>query len=101
MAHHEGVAVFDSFKDMMANAGEKAGEAGKWLTVIQPVPPYNDKGMVTALITAAGLICTALLAGVGLSALLVLLLSLGLILLVLTRVFGLELDMAPEDIFHF
>ena len=93
--------MLDSIKDMLKNAGERADEAGKWLAVIEPLPPYNGKGMVTALITAAGLISTALLAGVGLTALLVLLTALGLIMLILTRVFGLELDMTPEEFFHF
>jgi hypothetical protein len=90
--------MFDTFKDQLT---KKAKEAERWLTLVEPVPPHNDKGMLTALITAAGLISITLLAGVGLCAMTILLLALGLVLLILSRVFGVEFDMDPQDFMRF
>lgn len=92
--------MIDRIKEKIKAAGQKAESAGKWLTVIEPVSPYNKKGMLTALITAAGLISVTLLAGVGLATLLVLLVCLGMILLILAKVFGVEFDMNPEEMFR-
>lgn len=93
--------MLDTLKEHLKTAGKKADDAGKWLAVIEPVSPFNEKGMLTALITAAGLVSVALLAGLGLAAMTILLLALGFILLILTRVFGVEFDMDPSDFMNF
>ncbi len=93
--------MFEKIKEQLKSTGAKAKEASKALTIIEPMPPYNQKGMLTALITAAGLISVTLLAGVGLVSLTILLLALGLILLILTRVFGVEFDMDPAEFMRF
>lgn len=93
--------MFETIKEHMKNAGKQVDIAGKMLAVIEPVSPYNKKGVLTALITAAGLISITLLAGVGLMSMVILLMALGLILLILTRVFGVEFDMSPEDFLRF
>ncbi len=93
--------MFDKIKEQLKSTTQKAKEATKALVVIEPIPPYNEKGMLTALITAAGLISVTLLAGVGLATLTILLLALGLILLILTRVFGVEFDMDPAEFMRF
>ena len=93
--------MFDQIKEKLKSAGKRAEEAGQWLMVIEPVPPFNSKGMVTALITAASMISVTLLAGVGLATLLILLLSLGMILLILTQIFGIEFDVDPNDFMRF
>lgn len=93
--------MFETIKEHLKSVGKQADKAGKMLTVIEPISPYNRKGYLTALITAAGLISITLLAGVGLMSMAILLLALGLILLILTRVFGVEFDMPPEDFLRF
>ncbi len=90
-------SIRENVKESFRSAGSAADKAGKFLAVIEPVSPYNRKGLLTALITAAGLISVTLLAGVGLAAMTLLLMSLGIILLILTRVFGVEFDFDPEQ----
>lgn len=93
--------MFDTIKEGFKSAGKAADKAGKFLTVIEPVSPYNRKGILTALITAAGLISVTLLAGVGLAAMTILLMALGIILLILTKVFGVEFDLDPDQFMRF
>jgi len=71
------------------------------LMVLDPVPPFGGRGMATVLITGAGLISIALLSGLGLVSMLVLLVTLGLIFLILAKVFGIDFDVDPNEIFGF
>ncbi|MCZ7582449.1 MAG: hypothetical protein M5R36_03435 [Deltaproteobacteria bacterium] len=69
--------------------------------LFEPEAPFRGKGMVTVLVTSASLITVAILGGVSLACLLVLLLCLSMIMLILTRVLGIDLDLAPEEIFRY
>ena len=95
------IPFFNDIGEKLRGMMGKVKEKGQFLMVVEPVHPYNNKGMVTALITAAGLISVAILAGVSLVSLAVMLAALGLILLILTRVFGVDLNFNPEDIFGY
>lgn len=80
---------------------DNASEMSEALMVLEPVPPFGGKGMVTVLITTAGLISVALLGGLGLVSMMVLLVALGLIFLILAKVFGIDFEIDPNEIFGF
>jgi len=95
------IPFWPDITEKIKQARERAREAGKYLMVIEPMPPFNQKGLTTALITAASLISIVMLAGVSLVSLAILLTAMALILLILTRILGIDLDLNPEDIFRY
>jgi hypothetical protein len=92
--------LFDRVRDLLGKASHEAGEMSEALMVLEPVPPYGGKGVVTVLITAASLISIALLGGVGLMALAILFVALGIIFLILSSVFGISFDLDPAELFR-
>ena len=93
--------MFEKFFEFIEEAKDKAGDVGKALILFQPEPPFRDKGMITVLVTSASLITISILGGVTLASLLILLVALSCIMLILTRILGIEFDVNPEDIFGF
>ncbi|HPM78925.1 MAG TPA: hypothetical protein PK961_17690 [bacterium] len=93
--------LFQKIRSFFDRTTENAEAMNEALMVIEPVPPYGGRGMVTVLITAAGLISIALLGGMGLVSMMVLLITLALIFLILAKVFGISFDMDPTEIFGF
>lgn len=87
--------------DFFDQAREKARQVSRSLVLFEPEPPFRGRGLLTVLVTTASLITVTILGGVTLSSLLVLLLALALIMLILTRVLGIDFDVAPEEIFGF
>ena len=90
----------DQLHEIYEKATGQTREMTEALMVISPVAPYADKGMVTVLVTAAGLISIALLGGVGLVSMAILLVALGLIFMILSSVFGITFDVDPADLFR-
>jgi len=93
--------VIDRIRSLFEKAAEDADELSQALMVIEPAPPFGGRGMVTVLVTTAGLISIALLGGLGLVSMLVLLVALGLIFMILSKVFGINFDVDPNEIFGF
>ncbi len=93
--------LIDKLKKFFDGAKDRAGEIGKALVLFEPEAPFRGRGGVTVLITAASLISVAILGGVTLAGLVILLICLSMILLILTRVLGIDFDVSPEDIFGF
>jgi hypothetical protein len=93
--------VFDRVRDLFHRAANQAQEMSEALMVIEPVAPYGGKGLASALITAAGLISIALMGGVGLAALVILLLALGIIFMILSGVFGISFDVDPAEVLRY
>ncbi|MBZ0272457.1 hypothetical protein K8I61_10495 [bacterium] len=93
--------ITDAIREMLGETGKKARDIGKALVLFEPEPPYRGRGLLTVLVTSASLITIAILGGVSLAVLLVLLVCLSLIMLLLTRVMGVDITAAPEDIFGF
>jgi hypothetical protein len=91
--------LFDKVRSFFDRTSETAGEFSEALMVIEPVPPFAKRGMMTVLITAAGLISIALLGGLGLVSMMVLLVTLALIFLILSKVFGIDFEVNPGEIF--
>ncbi len=93
--------MFDKFYKFLDDAREKAGDVGKAVILFEPEPPFRDKGMITVLVTSASLIAITILGGVTLASLLILLVALSCIMLILTRILGIDFDVNPEDLFGF
>ncbi|MCL4235584.1 MAG: hypothetical protein KJ042_13805 [Deltaproteobacteria bacterium] len=87
--------------DFFDQAREKARQVSRALVLFEPEAPFRGRGLLTVLVTTASLITVTILGGVTLSSLVVLLLALALIMLILTRVLGIDFDVAPEEIFGF
>ena len=90
-----------SLFSLFDGAKGRAEQLGKALVLFEPEPPFRGKGMLTVLVTSASLITVTILGGVSLTCLLVLLLCLSMIMLILTRVLGIDFNLAPEDIFGY
>jgi hypothetical protein len=93
--------ISETFSNLFGGAKDKAREISKALILFEPEAPFRGRGLVTVLVTTASLISITILGGVTLSALLILLLCLSMIMLILTRVLGIDFDFAPEDIFGY
>ena len=93
--------MFDSIQDLFASTRDKAEEIGKALILFEPEAPFRGRGALTVLVTTASLITVAILGGVSLAGLAILLICLAMIMLILTRILGVDFDVAPEDIFGF
>ncbi len=91
--------LFDRMRAFFSQANDDAVDLSEALVLFEPVPPFAKRGMITVLITAAGLISITLLGGLGLVSMMVLLVTLGLIFLILSKVFGIDFDMNPSDMF--
>jgi hypothetical protein len=91
--------LFDKVRSFFDRTGETANEVSQALVLFEPVAPFAKRGAVTVLITAAGLISIALLGGLGLVSMMVLLVTLALIFLILSKVFGIDFDVNPGEIF--
>ncbi|MCC6158980.1 MAG: hypothetical protein IT350_13105 [Deltaproteobacteria bacterium] len=90
-----------NLSDFFDQARDKARQVSRALVLFEPEPPFRGRGLLTVLVTTASLITVTILGGVTLSSLVVLLLALALIMLILTRVLGIDFDVAPEEIFGF
>ncbi|MHA1570105.1 MAG: hypothetical protein ACTSXZ_11605 [Alphaproteobacteria bacterium] len=94
-------AILDTLRSFFDSASDNATAMTEALMVIEPVSPFGGRGMITVLVTTAGLISVALLGSLGLVSMMVLLVCLGLIFLILSKVFGIDFEVDPSDIFGF
>lgn len=92
---------FQKFSDFVDQAKGKVEDVSRALVLFEPEAPFRGRGLLTVLVTTASLISVTILGGVTLSSLLVLLLALALIMLILTRVLGIDFDVSPEELFGF
>jgi len=91
----------DRIRGMYSRVSDHATDMSEALMVIEPVPPFGNRGLLTVLVTTASLISIALLGSMGLAAMVMLLIALGLILLILANVFGIDFDLDQSEIFRY
>ncbi len=93
--------IISRVREIFDRTTKQASEVSEALAVIEPVPPFGGRGTVTVLLTGAALLSIALLGGVGLTAMVIMLIALGIIFLILTNVFGISFDVDPSEVFRY
>ena len=95
--------ISDVFYDLKRRAREFFGNPEQTALIrslVTPRAPFHRGSLVSALVASASLISVAILAGMGIAALLVLLASLFLVSVVLVKVLGVDLELFPGGPFQ-